>query len=108
MPYCDEPNLIDYLKHFTGQDPIKAAACPFIDGLGIGEAVFLLFVVGGIGMAMTIRVQHPGPLLVAFILVGGFFAAGLPGIVAKVLALLVFFGLAAAGLHVYQQAQSGL
>lgn len=110
MAYCNEADLIDYLREFLGQDPVKAVTCAYSSdaGLGVGFTVFSLVLVGGLGMALTIRVQHPAPLLVVAIVAGGFFAASLPGIGAKILAILVFFGIAGAGLYIYQQAQAGL
>lgn len=109
---CNRPQLIDYLSNFTGQDPINAVVCPFAQsgggGAGMGLPVFALFVVGMLGIGLSIRAQHPGPVVVAGMLSAGLFAASLPGIALKIFALVMFFGIAAVGLYLYQQSQSAL
>jgi len=69
---------------------------------------FMLFVVGFLGLGLTVRTRHPGPVLVAGMLSAGVLAAGLPGAAAKIFALVLFIGFAAAGLYIYQRAQSSL
>lgn len=107
---CNRPELIDYLGNFTGQDPINAVVCPFAQdaGAGMGTGVFALFVLGMLGLGLSIRAQHPGPIMVAGILSAGLFAASLPGIALQIFALVMFFGIAAVGLYLYQQSQSAL
>lgn len=109
---CNRSNLIDYLSGFTGQDPINAIICPFAQssggGAGMGLPVFAMFVVGFLGLGLSIRAQHPGPVLVAGMLSMGLFATALPGIVLKVAALVFFFGIAAMGMYLYQRARTSL
>lgn len=107
---CTRPKLIDYLSNFTGQDPVDAVVCPFAQdaGAGMGLPVFGLFVIGLLGVGLSVRAQHPGPVLVAGILSAGLFAASLPGIALKLFALVMFFGIAGVGLYLYQRSQSAL
>jgi len=108
--YCDRSGLLDYLTNFTGDDPVKAATCPFVQdaGAGMGLAVFSLLFFGGVGLALSIRVQHPGPVLVSFMLTGGVAALSLPGRAVQLFALVFLFGIAALGIFLYQKAQSSL
>lgn len=109
---CNRAELSDYLANFTGQDPLNAVICPFVQssggGAGMGLEVFSLFIIGAMGLGLTIRAQHPGPILIAGMLSAGLFATSLPGIALKITALVLFFGIAALGLFLYQQAQSSL
>lgn len=77
-------------------------------GLGLDVAVFGLFLFGTLGMGLSIRTQHPAPILVAGILSSGVIAASIPGIAAKIFALVLFFGLVGLGLYVYQRTQRTL
>lgn len=111
MAYCDRAELADYLNFSAGsQSPIKAGVCPFVQDAGAGMelAVFSVFVFGGVGLALTVRTQHPGPILVAGILVAGAVALSLPGLAAQVFALVLFFGLTALGMYLYQRARTSL
>lgn len=108
--YCDRSGLLDYLTNFTGDDPVKAATCPFVQdaGAGMGLAVFSLLFFGGIGLALSIRVRHPGPVLVSFMLTGGVVALSVPGRAVQMLALVLLFGIAGLGIYLYQRAQTSL
>ena len=110
MPYCNRPELADYLTNFTGQDPVKAAACSFAQGsgAGMGLTVFSLFTFGTIGLALSARAQHPGPLVVAMFLTGGVATFSLPGLAAKVAMLVMLFSISGLGLYLYARAQSSL
>lgn len=107
---CNRGNLTDYLGNFTGQDPLKAAYCPFVQdqGAGLGMPVFALFFFGFIGIGLSLRTQHPGPVIIAGMLSAGVVALSVPGIASKMLALAIFVFIAAAGLYLYQRAQSSL
>lgn len=108
--WCGQPELVDYYTDFSGQNPIKAVACPFIqsEGIGMGIVMFSMFFFGFIGLSLSYRVQHPGPLLVAGILTAGVVTLSLPGIMLKILAVVLFFGLAMLGMYLYQRAQGTL
>lgn len=110
MAYCDQPNLIDYLNWSTSADaPVKAVTCPFVEGgAGIPPVALSLLVFGGVGLALTVRVRHPGPILVSFILTGGIAAASAPGQAINMLGLAIFVGISALGLYLYQRMQSSL
>lgn len=107
---CDRSSLHEYLANFAGRDPLDAVICPYTQdaGAGMGMPVFALFVIGFLGLGLTVRTQHPGPILVCGILSAGLFAASIPGIAAKIFALVLFFGISALGLYLYQQAQTSL
>lgn len=109
---CTRDSITGYLASFTGQDPIDAVVCPFVQssggGAGMGMGVFALFFVGFLGVALSIRAQHPGPLLVALMLSAGLFAASLPGVVLKIGALVLLVGIAGMSLFLYQRAQTSL
>jgi len=108
--YCNRDNLVDYLSNFTGQDPVKSAVCPFAQdaGAGMGLSVFSLFFFGAIGLAISVRVQHPGPVLVAVMLTGGVAALSLPGQAVVVVWIVLLFGIAALGIYLYARAQNSL
>lgn len=108
--YCGQPELVDYLNFSSSANaPVKAVVCPYVQGAaGMPPEVLSLLTFGTVGMALTVRVRHPGPLLVAFILTGGIAAASAPGGAINVLALVLFVGIAALGLYLYQRAQSSL
>lgn len=107
---CERSALHEYLGNFSGSDPIDAVVCPYTQeaGAGMGMPVFSLIVISFLGLGLTIRTQHPGPIMVCGILSAGLFAASLPGIAAKIFALVMFFGISAIGLYIYQQAQTSL
>lgn len=111
MP-CNRPGLTDYLTNFTGQDPINAVACPFAqeagNGLGLGLPVFATFLFGVIGLGLTVRTQHPGPLLVAGILSIGAISSSIVGDAAGIIALVFVMILAAMIIYVYQNAKNKL
>jgi len=108
---CQEyDSLLDYLRSFEGTDPLGAVACPFINqsGAGMPVAAFSVFVFGFIGLALSIRAQHPSPLLIAMLLSGSTIAATIPGIAAKIIALVILFILTGAAMYLYQRAQVSL
>lgn len=109
MPYCGQENLVDYLNFSTSPEaPVKAVACAFVQGgAGMPPVVISLLVFGTVGLALTVRVQHPGPLLVAFILTGGIAALSAPGPGINILGIVLFVGIAALGLYLYKRAQGG-
>jgi len=74
----------------------------------MGIEVFALMFFGALGLGLTVRVQHPAPIIVAFILTAGVAALSLPGTAAQMLAIVLFFSLAGMGLYLYQRAQSSL
>jgi len=110
MPYCDKSSLAEYLNFSDPQDPVRAVVCPYAQdaGAGMGLTVFALLFFGIAGLALTIRIQHPSPLLVAGILTGGVAALSIPGLAAKVLAMVLFVGLSGLGLYLYQRSQGAL
>jgi hypothetical protein len=106
---CSQYNsLFDALVNF--EYPPDAVICPFASdlGLGLGVAVFGMFVFGFFGLGLSIRTQHPGPILIVGILSGSVVAASVPGIVASIIAIVVFFGLGLGGFAIYQRAQQSL
>jgi hypothetical protein len=109
MACSDYSSVGDALRDFGGQAPIDAITCVYSAdwGLGMG-ATFMMFVFSFLGLALTIRNRHPGPILVAGMLSAGLVAASLPGIVAKIFAFVVFVGFSAAGLFIYQRMQGAL
>jgi len=108
---CQEyDSLLKYLREFNGTDPVGAAACPFMNdaGAGIPVGVMSLLTFGFLGLALTARTQHPAPLLVAILISGSTIAATIPGIAAKIVAVVVLFTLTGAALFVYERAQGTL
>lgn len=107
---CDADALIDYLADFGGQRPIDAILCPFAgpNGADMGLVVVGLLFIGGMGMALTIKNRHPGPILVAGMLSAGLFATALPGGAAKIFALVLVMGIAGVGLILYKRARTSL
>jgi len=110
MAWCDRPELVDYLTNMSGQDPIKAVACPFVQsgGADMGLIMFSMFFFGFIGMSLSYRVQHPGPLIVAGILTAGIVTLAVPSVLATILTIVLFFGLSMLGMYLYQRAQGEL
>lgn len=111
MAYCEQPNLVDYLNPEAagGNWPVKATVCAFTEGgAGVPGPVLSLIVFGAVGLTLSIRVQHPGPLIVAFILTAGITAASAPAGGINILAIVLLAGIAVLGLYVYQQAQDSL
>jgi len=106
---CQEyDSLLEYLRSFEGTDPLGAAACPYINdsGAGMPVTVFSVFVFGFLGLALAVRTQHPAPLLVAMLLSGSTVAATIPGVAAKIIALVILFTLTAGGMYLYERANS--
>lgn len=110
MAYCDRPALVDYLSNLSGSDPVKAVTCPFVQdaGAGMGLTVFSLLFFGGVGLGLTIRTQHPAPVLVAGMLSIGTVALSIGGQAANIAMLVLFFGIAGLGLWLYARAQRSL
>lgn len=90
--------------------PYDAVICPFTSdmGAGLGLPLFGLFVFGMFGLGLSIKAQHPGPILVTGILSASLVAFSVPGLMVKIVALVIFFGIAAVGFIVYKRAQSTL
>jgi len=110
MSKCDSYNsTADALGNFSGSAPLDAITCTFSAdwGLGLGP-VFGLFVFGVMGVALTVRTRHPGPVTIAGILSAGLVATSIPGIAAKIMAFVLFVAFAGAGMMIYQRAQSSL
>jgi hypothetical protein len=109
---CDLTSLSGYLKDFTGLRPIEAVICPYAQspggGLGLGIPVFALVVLSPLMLGLAARVQHPGPVLVAMILLAGTFAAVLPGPAAQLGAIALFFGIISVGFIMYRRASNTL
>jgi len=109
MP-CNRPNVTDYLSNFTGSDPVDAIICPYTQASGadMGQALFFMFFISFMGLGLTVRVQHPAPILVSAMLSAGLFATLIPGIIAKIGAIALFFGISALGIYIYNRAKSEL
>lgn len=109
---CDLASLSGYLGNFTGTRPVESVICPFAQsaggGLGIGVPLFALLFFGPIGLAMSVRIQHPGPILVAGMLTIGAVAATLPGQASQIVAIVFFFAIVGLGLYLYQRAKTTL
>jgi len=100
MAYCTGGNLADYLDLANPQDLLRAVVCPFVqpEGLGMGMAAFAILVYGGVGLALTVKVRHPAPIIVSGMLLAGTFALALPGVGVRILAIVLFIGLSGLGL----------
>jgi len=109
MPCSDYNSTADALSDFSGQAPLDAITCPYSAewGLGMGPT-FTMFVFAFMGLALTVRTRHPGPITIAGMLSAGVVAASVPGAAAKILALVLFVSFAAGGLFVYQRLQGSL
>jgi uncharacterized membrane protein YczE len=109
MACSDHNSTVDALRDFSGEAPIDAVTCTFSADYGLGMGpTFMLFFVGFLGLGLTIRTRHPGPVTVAGMLSAGVFAASIPGIAAKIFAFVLFIAFSAAGLMIYQRAQGSL
>lgn len=111
MEYCGQDSLLDYLNpDLVGGDwPVHAVYCTFVQGgAGIPGPVLSLVVFGTLGLTVSHRVQHPGPVIVAGILTAGTVAASAPAGGINIFAVVLFVGIAAVMLYVYQQAQDSL
>lgn len=110
MAYCGQDNLTDYLDFSTSAEaPVKAIVCPFVDGgAGMPPEVLSLLVFGGVGLGLSIRIKHPSPVLVAGILTAGIAALNAPGQGISLLGLVLFVGIGALGLYIYQRMQRSL
>jgi len=100
--------LHDALTNFSSASDAVICAFSADGGAGLGLPLFGLLVFSFIGMGLTVRVQHPAPLVVAFVLTAGVAALSLPGAGAQILAIVLFFAIAGVSLYLYQRAQSSL
>jgi len=105
---CEADSLITYLTRFEGMDPVRAAYCPYVQdaGAGMGLPVLALFVFGFVGLGLTVRTQHPGPIVVAGMLTIAVVAPSLPAQAATIAALVLFFAIAALGWYIYTKAKA--
>lgn len=110
MACSDYNSLSEILQDVSGQQLFDAVVCPFTSdmGAGLGLNVFAMFVFGALGLALTVRTKHPGPVVVAGMLSAGVVAGQLPAGAVQIMALVLFFGIAVLGLYLYQRAQSSL
>lgn len=101
-------NLHEALTNFS--HVTDAGICPYTAdaGAGLGLAMFGLFVFTSLGLGLTIRTRHPGPVMVGGILSSGMMAAALPGLAAKILALVLFAGISGIGIWIYSRARTTL
>jgi len=109
MP-CNKSEGWGYLADFTGRNPLDAVICPFAggNGAGLGEPLVVLLLVSFMGLGLSIRAQHPGPILVVGILSAGLVATSMAGIGAQLFAIVLFFGTAAVAFLLYQRASTSL
>lgn len=110
MPCSDYSNITDPLGNFSGQAPLDSAICPYTAGYGadLGLTLFVLLVFAPLGFGLTVKARHPGPLVIMSIFAAALITPSLPGIAAKILALVLFFAIAGISLIIYQKMQSGL
>jgi hypothetical protein len=108
MSCKDYDNLYEALTDFDQVSDV--VLCPYTSeaGMGMGMAMFGLLVASMLGMGLTIRTQHPAPVLVSAILSAGLIAQALPGGAARILALILFFGISGVGLWVYSKTRTQL
>lgn len=108
--YCGKGNLTDYLSNFSGQQPIKAVVCPYAQdaGAGMGVGLFSLLFFGTVGLALSVRTQHPAPIAVAMMLSAGAIAFSVPGVAVEIAALVMLFTIAGLGIYLYRRAQTSL
>jgi len=108
---CEEGNsLLYWLKSFQGSDVAGAGTCPYVSDLGGGipMSVFALFVFGMVGLALSVKAQHPGPVVVSLILSAAVVARSVPGIATRLVAIVILFILVGGSLYLYQRSQSAL
>ena len=108
---CTRTPMWKYLADpWGGSNPFEALYCPFVQdaggGMGMGMGLFALVIFGVIGLGISARIQHPGPILVAGMLSTAFVAASVPGQAATIMLLVFVFGIAALGLYLWQRAQA--
>lgn len=105
---CDKASLYEYLADFTLTRPLEAVYCPYTQdaGAGMGVPVFGLFVFGIVGLGLTVRTQHPGPVVVAGMLSAAAIAPALPPQAATIFWIGMVFAIAALGLYLIQRARS--
>lgn len=105
---CDKASLWEYLADFSATRPLEVVYCPYAQdaGAGMGVQVFALFVFGLVGLGLTVRVQHPGPVVVAGMLSAATIAPTLPPQAAKIMWIGMVFAIAALGLYLIQRARS--
>lgn len=108
MSCSDYDELYQALTDFS--EPVDAVMCPFTSsmGLGVETALFALVVFGALGMGLSIRVQHPGPLVPAAMLSASVIASPLPGGAVSVFAFLLIAVISAMGIYVYSRARTEL
>lgn len=99
----------EYLADFSGQTFLDGIKCAYAAdwGLGMGP-LFMLFVFSFLGMALSVRTRHPGPVVIAGLLSAGVIAAAIPGVGVRIMAIVLFVAISAAALYIYQRAQSSL
>jgi len=108
MACKDYNSLQDILTNFTKVS--DAGICPYASdlGAGIGLGLFGLFVFTAVGLALTIRTRHPAPVIVGGILSSSVITVAIPGIAAKILALVLFVSISGLGVWLYSRARSTL
>lgn len=110
MPYCGAPELVDYFNSTAYPDwPVRAPVCAFVQGgAGVPGVVLSLVFFGTVGMALSYRVQHPGPIVVAGLLTAGSAALSSPGSMMNIVGIVVFLGISVAGIYIYTRMQRTL
>lgn len=105
---CEKASLWEYLADFTGTRPLEAVYCAYASdaGAGMGVTAFALFFFGFVGLAMSVRVQHPGPVVVAGMLSMAAIAPTLPGQATTIVFIVLLFAIAALGLYILQRARA--
>lgn len=106
MACSDYNTLYEALAQF--ENPVDIFVCPYTSemGMGMGVAAFGLFVFASVGMGLTVRTQHPAPVIVSGILSATVVVPALPGIATKIMALILFFGISAMGVYIYSRART--
>lgn len=105
---CSKDSLWQYLADFSAQRPLEAVYCAYGSeaGAGMGTPVFALFFFGFIGLALTVRTQHPGPIVVAGMLSAGVIAPTLPSAATQIMFLVFMFTIGALGLYLLRKARA--
>lgn len=106
MACSDYTELWKFIADFEGQAPVDAVVCFFSGQMGMG--LFAALVFGGAGLAMTVRTQSLAPALVANMFGAVTIFALVPGVAAKIGAIVIFLGLTVAGYVLYQRSSSAL